>query len=234
MDIRGKDELREMLSAEYVLGTLSGLARQRFARWMRDDATLRRTVHEWEGRLVPLAELIPAATPPARLWNSIASRLGFSTQQTTSLWSSLNFWRGLGFASTAMAAVLFAVVALRTQVPTTPVDAAPAYVATLADEKSQPVLVLYGDAARSRLIVKVVGNANITPDKSLELWALPKGGAPLSLGLIEGGIIRLPNAALGEPDQVPALAVTLEPKGGSPYKNAPTGPVLYKGAWVRM
>ena len=33
---------------------------------------------------------------------------------------------------------------------------------------------------------------------------------------------------------VAVLAVSLEPKGGSPNPNAPTGPVLYKGAWVRV
>jgi anti-sigma-K factor RskA len=30
------------------------------------------------------------------------------------------------------------------------------------------------------------------------------------------------------------LAVSLEPKGGSPDPNGPTGPILYKGNWVRM
>jgi anti-sigma-K factor RskA len=33
---------------------------------------------------------------------------------------------------------------------------------------------------------------------------------------------------------VPLLAVTLEPKGGSQDPKGPTGPILFKGAWVRI
>jgi anti-sigma-K factor RskA len=31
---------------------------------------------------------------------------------------------------------------------------------------------------------------------------------------------------------VPALAVSLEPKGGAPAGSGPTGPVLFKGPWL--
>jgi anti-sigma-K factor RskA len=31
-------------------------------------------------------------------------------------------------------------------------------------------------------------------------------------------------------NQVPALAISLEPKGGVPAGSGPTGPVLFKGA----
>ena len=40
------------------------------------------------------------------------------------------------------------------------------------------------------------------------------------------------DSAIG--DDVALLAVTLEPKGGSPNPNGPTGPILYQGAWVRV
>jgi anti-sigma-K factor RskA len=33
---------------------------------------------------------------------------------------------------------------------------------------------------------------------------------------------------------MPVLAVSLEPKGGSPNPRAPSGPILYKGGWVRI
>ena len=33
---------------------------------------------------------------------------------------------------------------------------------------------------------------------------------------------------------LPLLAVTLEPKGGSPNPNGPTGPIVFKGAWVQI
>ncbi|MGD7278606.1 anti-sigma factor, partial [Ralstonia pseudosolanacearum] len=31
---------------------------------------------------------------------------------------------------------------------------------------------------------------------------------------------------------VPALAVSVEPRGGSPDPNGPTGPVIFKGALI--
>jgi anti-sigma-K factor RskA len=86
------------------------------------------------------------------------------------------------------------------------------------------------------MTVKVVGAAAVPAGKSLELWMLPDGSAPKSLGVIPGsGVGRvllpaLPDIALA---RVPALAVSLEPAGGSPT-GAPTGPVLYTGKVERF
>jgi anti-sigma-K factor RskA len=65
--------------------------------------------------------------------------------------------------------------------------------------------------------------------KALELWALPDGGSPVSLGLLptQGEFHRVLTAAqrtaLAGSKQ---LAVSLEPAGGSPT-GLPTGPVLH-------
>ena len=64
--------------------------------------------------------------------------------------------------------------------------------------------------------------------KAHELWALPEGGAPVSLGLLpktgEQRRVLTPaqQTALAGAKQI---AVSLEPEGGSPT-GAPTGPVL--------
>jgi anti-sigma-K factor RskA len=71
--------------------------------------------------------------------------------------------------------------------------------------------------------------------RSLELWALPRGGAPRSLGLVssaERSNIKLAAVADRSLGDVPALAVSLEPPGGSPT-GQPTGPVLYTGPCVK-
>jgi anti-sigma-K factor RskA len=86
------------------------------------------------------------------------------------------------------------------------------------------------------LLVKAVGAAPVEPGKALELWMLPTGAPPRSLGLIPAtGIARVPlrepsDAALAN---IPALAVSLEPATGSPT-GLPTGPVLYSGPIERM
>jgi anti-sigma-K factor RskA len=65
--------------------------------------------------------------------------------------------------------------------------------------------------------------------RSFELWALPDGGAPVSLGLLPaaGSVSRELSAAQRAALQsATKVAVSLEPAGGS-RTGAPTGPVLY-------
>jgi anti-sigma-K factor RskA len=233
MNIRDNGPLREKLAAEYVLGTLKGGARRRFEGYMHNDAALRRTTMEWQDRLTPLAEFSSAQAPRRQVWSNIERRLNL--QRAHAAWQfwrneSVTFWRSLGVVSTALAALLVVVITTRT------LDA-PAldYVATLTDEKSQTALVLTGDSSRKAMTVRLVGNAPVASDKTLQLWAVPKQGNPRSLGILadRGEVqLALTQSAIG--DDVAMLAVSLEPKGGSPDPKGPTGPILYKGNWVRV
>ena len=84
--------------------------------------------------------------------------------------------------------------------------------------------------------VKVVGGAPVPPDRSLELWMLPQGAAPRSLGVVPStGVSRVTLPAVPEAAfaNVPALAVSLEQRGGS-TTGAPQGPVLYTGRVERL
>jgi anti-sigma-K factor RskA len=229
LNLQRNDRLRHHLAAEYVLGTLRGRARARFEHWMSVDPGLRATVAEWEARVLPAAELTRAVNPPPSLWSGIERRLG-PAPATRSWFDSLGFWRGLGLSASAFAMLLVAVLVVRqpdggAQTPT--------YVATLSDEAAQPVFVVSGDARAGTLTVRVAKRPALAADRSLELWAVPKRGAPRSLGLIAAGAtvtLRLPAGVT--PESAPLLAVSLEPKGGSPNRNAPSGPILFKGAWV--
>jgi anti-sigma-K factor RskA len=103
------------------------------------------------------------------------------------------------------------------------------YVAVLADDRGPSLLATF-DPRHNVLTLKRVGSFQEGADQSLQLWALPEGGAPKSLGVLPAGpVVRL--VAL-EPQlrQSPALAVSLEPKGGVASETGPTGPVLFKGA----
>jgi anti-sigma-K factor RskA len=109
------------------------------------------------------------------------------------------------------------------------------YVAMLADDKAQPIAVVTGNAKRGEMTVRVVTAQPVPADKSLELWAVPKEGPPRSLGLIaDSGSATMPMPENASPESIPLLAVTLEPKGGSPNPNGPTGPIVFKGAWVQI
>jgi anti-sigma-K factor RskA len=239
MNIQHNDALIEKLAAEYVLGTLKGGARRRFESWLRDNAVLRRAVAEWEDRLLPMAEFAATEKPSPQMWQSIATQLGLNDARSDgsrSLWTrlreNLGFWRGLGIASTALATILVAVLVTGQLQPVSPV---PSYVAMLADDKAQPIAVVTGDVKRRQLVVKMVASQSLAADKSLELWAEPREGPPRSLGLIaSNGSITLSLPENATPQSVPLLAVTLEPKGGSPNPNGPTGPIVFKGAWVQI
>lgn len=245
MDLRGKPDLQERLAAEYALGTLRGRARARLQRWMREDAAIARGVAQWEARLAPLAAAVRPVAPPARVWAAIRARLGASR---AGLWHNLAFWRGLGLAASGMAAVLVtAVVVVSPGAPVPapapvvvtlpPAEMAGLYLAVLSDPKTQrPLLLVTANRRSSELQLRTLDASIRVPGKDLELWALPAGGAPKSLGVpAEGARVTLALAqaadrALGD---VPALAVSLEPRGGSP-SGAPTGPVLAAGPCIKV
>ncbi|MES2297220.1 MAG: anti-sigma factor [Pseudomonadota bacterium] len=232
MNIRDNPGLRQKLAAEYVLGTLKGGARRRFDSMLHDDAALRMVVAEWQQRLAPMAEFSGAVAPPRRVWRAIEQRLQLQAPpKPWQFWrfDDLPFWRNLGLVSSGLAAALLFIV-LR-QTINTPVIS---YVATLSDDKAQTALVVTADSHHHALDVRLISSAQLAADKSLQLWAVPKAGAPRSLGVLadKGGRFVLPDNAVGS--DVALLAVSLEPKGGSPDPNGPTGPILYKGAWVRL
>lgn len=241
-NLRDNERLREMLVSEYVLGTLRGGARRRLEAWMREDMALRRSVSEWQDRLQPMAGLVTPVAPPAHVWQKLQQQLdlhardGRSRDARPNFWQSLrtdlSFWRGLGMASTALATILITVLLSRQPDMAAP---APSYIATLADDQAQLAVLVTGDARRRQLTVKVVTSRPVGPDRTLQLWAIPATGAPRSLGLVAGsGTVTLPLPAGADPANIPVLAISLEPKGGSPNPAGPTGPVLYKGAWLQI
>ncbi|MBC7685432.1 MAG: anti-sigma factor [Bdellovibrionales bacterium] len=234
MNIRNNMVLRQKLAAEYVLGTLRGGARRRFEAWLHQDADLRNITAEWRQRLTPMSEFAGAVTPPASVWRGIERRLALRSQ-TPAGWKfwlndNLAFWRSLGMVSTGLAALLIVIV-----LTNKPVDAPNiAYVATLTDDKSQTALLVTADRQHGALDVRVITDAPVAADKSLHLWAVPKSGKPRSLGVLANNRGRFTLAENAISADVMVLAVTLEPKGGSPDPNGPTGPILYKGPWMRL
>ena len=131
--LRSNDVLRERLASEYVLGTLRGGARRRFEQWLREEGVVHRSVEEWRSRLYPMAELAPAARPSPAVWQGIEQRISAAEPPKPAehrsflagLRDNLAFWRGLGTASTAVAAILATVMMMKEPEPST------AFVATL-------------------------------------------------------------------------------------------------------
>lgn len=231
MRYRGKPELQERLAAEYALGTLRGAARARFRRWMREDAALSRTAAEWEARLAPMAQAVTPVPPPRRVWDEIQARLGPASFHTGRASAKGGFWKAFALlASGAAAALVFMTVML----PGKPGGGE--YVAILSDPKTQkPVLLVSVGRQDTTLRIKTLDPSIQPPDASLEIWALPAQGKPKSLGLVPPGArgtVQLAARADQTLSDVPALAISLEPRGGS-RTGAPTGPVLYTGPCLK-
>ena len=233
MNIRNNLVLRQKLAAEYVLGTLRGGARRRFEGWMHNDADLRNITSEWQQRLSPMSEFAGVVVPPKSVWTSIERRLNLKPRSSGTLsWlnENLGFWRNLGLVSTGLAAMLMVIVLTYLPVDTPNI----AYVATLTDDKAQTAMLLTADEQHRTLEARVLTTAALAADKSLHLWAVPKQGKPRSLGVLADNRDSFTLTANAISDDVAVLAVTLEPKGGSPDPNGPTGPILYKGNWVKL
>lgn len=237
MNLLNNEKLLERLSSEYVLGTLKGGARRRLEKLFPASAVLRRAIAEWQDRLVPMAEFAPTAQPSPQVWRNLVQQLRLEQAPAAKIdavgfWDRLAFWRGLGLASTVLATILVGVLVVKQFEVAAPTSA---FVAMLADDQSKPVALVTGDPVKHQLTVRLVSNQVVAANKSLELWAVPKTGAPRSLGLLTSdGSITLPLPDNISPQSIPLLAVTLEPKGGSPKADGPTGPIVFKGAWVKV
>jgi anti-sigma-K factor RskA len=205
-------DLRQKLASEYVLGTLHGRARARFERLLLSDARLRDEVAAW-----------PSVTPPPRVWRNIRTRIGM---QAVSRWS-LTFWRNLGLISSAAALMLAVYIAIAP--PRTPTAT---YVALINDTHAKPAWVV--SANGSQLTIKSLAPRSLAANQSLQLWLLPTDAKPVSLGLVPlagSKTAALPIQVSGQFAHAPAVAISLEPAGGSPT-GQPTGPVLYQGPLI--
>jgi anti-sigma-K factor RskA len=72
--------------------------------------------------------------------------------------------------------------------------------------------------------------------KAMELWLIPPGDKPHSLGLIDSSrpvTIKVPLDLLARVNKEAVLAVSLEPPGGSPT-GQPTGPVIANGKLAQL
>lgn len=217
--------LRRALAADYAIGLMPLAARRRFEQLLLEDAALRVELAQWQESLASLTDTLPEQPVPDRVWKGITARI---EPQVLHVPHKRPFWNWLR----ATAAIASLVIAVTLGVIYTRDDVR--YSATLVSADAQPALRVQAHA--DYLQVEPLALAAITPQQSLELWAIPADGKPVSLGVIPAGgkgkveLSDAQKALIGKPI---ALAVSLEPKGGSPT-GQPTGPVLYQGALAAL
>ena len=230
------------LAAEIVLGLLTGDEERAAHARLRSDEALRDEVAWWEGALSPLSAELAPIDPPARVKQAVMADI--AARSPSPAFGALPPARKSPRAWQAMAAVLGVVAlgelallltrpepeAIVRRVPAE-AEASTPYVAALVPSEATPPVIVGLDLPQGVLTVDPSGLE--AGDRAVQLWLLPPGGgAPVSLGLLApntDNTVEVPVALAGfDPALLPALAISLEPEGGSPT-GAPTGPVVASG-----
>jgi anti-sigma-K factor RskA len=229
----------ELLAGELVLGVLSGAERRGAQARAESDALFAERIGRWEQRFAPWLAQFEPVEPPPRIWPQICQRLGWQIPPAARArwWQSLALWR----TATVLAALAALGLWLLRPLAPPPVAALPPAgaetaatqpVTTLAHDDGSPGWLASVDRARGTvLMVPVPG----TPDlhgRVAELWIIPAGQAPRSLGAVSvsrAHTVAVPADARAALVPGSVLAITLEPASGVPHA-APTGAIIAKGA----
>lgn len=222
---------------EFVLGTLRGSERKKFAQKMASDSDLARQVHFWEEHLMELPEPQPVQ-PATQTWEKISARLNAETRanseannsKSISQWWRVKNWlipSALGSVCTLLA--VFITLNL-------PMQANSQYIAVLNDGQGRPALtaVTQGDTANMRIQWEQVP---LAADKNLQLWAVSKrDGQTRSLAVFsspDATHLQLDTPQLRLIKDADSLLLTEEDIGGSAI-DEPSQVVLAKGICVRF
>jgi anti-sigma-K factor RskA len=218
----------ELSAAEYALGVLAGAERAAAAQRIARDRAFAALVAAWEERFAPWAAEIPEVAPPPQVWERIAAQLPGAERQGLRFWQSLVFWRSFGIVSALAAACLAVLLYL----------SAASQQATLVasiEGGGQRIFIAVIDVKRATIAV-VPATYRPDPTRVPELWLIPPGGKPLPLGILPSDRatqIAIPATVADQARRDAGLAVSLEPRGGSPT-GQPTGPVIGSGKLTNM
>lgn len=218
----------DILAAELAFGLLDPAERGGAEARLGRDPVFAAAHRRWLEQATALLDG-PDEAPSAGLFPAIEARLPANDDGRVPA-ARLRVWQALT-AVAAAAAVLFAVLLAR---PTPP--------PVVLHDQPAPPLVAVLTAATGKVVVTVslapnAGAATVAPDRlnagsgDAELWVIPEDGKPRALGVIDARrreALALPPAAAPVLVAGSTLAVSLEPKGGSPT-GQPTGPVILTG-----
>jgi len=234
----------DVMAGEFVLGVLDAAQHREAQTRVDGDRAFAQRVAEWERRLAPwLADIAPVE-PPAQVWARICLRLGWQDSEPVAVgfWQSLGFWRAATALSTivAVAAIAWTLQSVKTppppqvarEQPPAPVEAGSKPVTPLDHDDGTPGWLASVDVEHGTVLMVPVPTAPDAQGRVTELWLIPAGKAPRSLGLVsidKSHTVKVPDDMRAALVAGSVLAVTLEPAAGVPHP-APTGPIIAKGA----
>jgi anti-sigma-K factor RskA len=228
------------LAAEYALGLASGKDAREALKKASADEGFAREVARWRGRFASQLGDIEAVEPPAELWRRIDQATGAANDNVATLRRRIWTWRAATGGMTALAASL-GLLLLQQPRQVTPLAPPPAVqkagapmVAMLGQGKEMKIVASWEPSSR-QLVLAVAADMPSDPDHAHELWVIPQGGKPKSMGTMPAAKqmhMQLADALADLLQQGATIAITVEPRGGSPT-GAPTGPIVASGALTK-
>ena len=232
-----RPEILDPLTERFVVGDMPWRARRRFDRLIDEHRRVRDKVYQLENTLSPALWALRPVAPSQLVWQRIRRAMRYGGEPLSG--DRRLAWPGIA-AMLAVAVVATSIgwwqaerkppeTIVETVTETIAVEPAVAVINN-ADGETLWIALVYEDLARAQVDVGVQPESQ--PDKDYELWILDGNGVPASLGLLpqSGEVtLELQDTAIAALATGSTLAVSLEPKGGSPQP-VPTGPVLYTAA----
>lgn len=229
----------DRLAAAYVLGTLHGRARLRFAHLLRDDAALQARVAFWQQQLTPLAAALPTVAPSPAVWLAIAARvapLHTAQQASTSGWARWFNLRTVGSLATGLAlgvtVVLSGTALLRQDAADTPDHSQlpQSYVGVLAAADGRIGVIVSSLRHGKVMDVKQVQGVGLLAGQTLYLWVIDASGKTRPIGPVPPGkFVQVTLADTSEKLFASAteLAMSIEAEAATPM--LPNAPFVYRG-----
>jgi anti-sigma-K factor RskA len=210
-------ELQHALAAEYVLGTLRGQARIRFQKLQLRYPEIKQVTHQWENHINSLGEQLKPVSPDPIVWEKVVARLdGVSPKTAASnvvkLQKRANWWRSTTLFAAA-ASILLAVLMLN---PQAPIVFSPDRLTVVQNAENKPLWLI--EVFTQTIDIKATELVEAKTLNDYQLWMVPSNGsAPISLGLLpQTGHASLAKVSQFDSLDIAALAVSIEPLGGSP------------------
>jgi len=229
-------EARIIEAGEYVLGVMTDAERAEFERRLNKEPELALEVKSWTEHFAAMSQKLDQEPVNPRVWAKVNDTLSAAGKPATDASPFAWLWKGWAVAASAAVVVLGVQLLGASQES----NDSPRYVAVMkSPDKTTEWLVeaMPNDTLR----VYQIGNLPIEGNpanmgKTLQLWTkAPSDPGPTSLGLMEWGKPMVIDA-----DELPDLVekqlfeVTLEPAGGSPLGNRPSGEIMFIGNAVAL
>ena len=228
----------DALASEYVLGTLHGRARARFAQLLRDDPALQARVAFWERELMPMASPLSVAAPSEKVWLAVAARVAPHDRVEKASQSWLARWFSMPALGSLAAGLFLGVSAAlvgpallggsakqlsETQLPES-------YVGVLARADGRTGMIVSSRRHGTVMDLKRVQPVEVGAGQTPYLWVIEADGKTRAIGAVPQGAfvqVTLPQTSEKLFASATELALSVELIGAAPA--VPSGPFVYRG-----